>query len=81
MFETVLSALAMGFLQTLKLFAVTLLGAIPLGLVICMGSMNAWAPLRRLQTAQLPRVLAWLARPCRWLAALRPISLLCRLFV
>ena len=35
----VLEALNVGFLQTLKLFAVTLLGAIPLGLIISFGSM------------------------------------------
>ena len=34
MFLTVLGALNEGFLQTLKLFAVTLVGAIPLGLVV-----------------------------------------------
>ena len=40
-----LSALNQGFLQTLKLFAVTLIGALPLGLVISFGSMSRWAPL------------------------------------
>ena len=37
---TVLGALNEGFLQTLKLFTVTLLGALPLGLVISFGSMS-----------------------------------------
>ena len=37
-FPIVLQALNVGFLQTLKLFAVTLIGAIPLGLVISFGS-------------------------------------------
>ena len=46
MFVTVLEALNEGFLETLKLFAVTLMGAIPLGLLIAMGFMNGWAPLR-----------------------------------
>ena len=45
MIETVISALNEGFLQTLKLFVVTLVGSIPLGLVICFGSMSRWAPL------------------------------------
>ncbi len=44
-FQTVISALNEGFLQTLKLFFVTLVGSIPLGLIICFGSMNRWAPL------------------------------------
>ena len=44
-FQTVISALNEGFLQTLKLFFVTLVGSMPLGLIICFGSMNRWAPL------------------------------------
>ncbi len=39
-FPIVFNALNVGFLQTLKLFAVTLLGALPLGLVISFGSMS-----------------------------------------
>ena len=35
----VVHALNIGFLQTLKLFFVTLIGAFPLGLVIAFGSM------------------------------------------
>lgn len=38
----VVHALNIGFLQTLKLFFVTLLGALPLGLIISFGSMNNW---------------------------------------
>ena len=44
-FPIVLSALNVGFLQTLKLFIVTLLGAIPLGLIISFGSMSKFKPL------------------------------------
>lgn len=40
----VLQALNVGFLQTLKLFAVTLIGALPLGLLISFGSMSKWKP-------------------------------------
>lgn len=46
MFLTVIGALNEGFLQTLKLFAVTLIGAIPLGLVVSFGSMSRFTPLR-----------------------------------
>ncbi|MCQ2508239.1 MAG: amino acid ABC transporter permease [Dorea sp.] len=42
----VVAALNIGFIQTLKLFVVTLLGAIPLGLVISFGSMSKFTPLR-----------------------------------
>ena len=44
-FPTVFLALNTGFLQTLKLFLVTLAGAIPLGLIICFGSMSRFKPL------------------------------------
>ena len=39
-FPIVIHALNVGFLQTLKLFFVTLLGAIPLGLLICFGTQS-----------------------------------------
>ena len=44
----VIQSLNVGFLQTLKLFLVTLVGALPLGLIISFGSMNRWAPFARL---------------------------------
>jgi len=40
MFFTVIQALNTGFLKTLEVFALTLLGAIPLGLIISFGSMS-----------------------------------------
>lgn len=57
MLLTVINALNEGFLQTLKLFAVTLFGALPLGLVISFGSMNSCAPIR-----YLTRTLVWIVR-------------------
>ncbi len=48
LFLIVVNALNEGFLQTLKLFAVTLLGALPLGLIISFGSMSRFIPLRLL---------------------------------
>jgi polar amino acid transport system permease protein len=53
----VIRALNEGFLETLKLFTVTLLGALPLGLVIAFGSMCRFAPLR-----WLTRTLVWVIR-------------------
>lgn len=41
----VIKSLNVGFLQTLKLFGVTLLGALPLGLIISFGSMSKFKPL------------------------------------
>ncbi len=53
----VLKALNVGFLQTLKLFFVTGLGAIPLGLVIAFGSMSRFKPL-----SWLTRLIVWIVR-------------------
>ncbi len=63
MFATVIGALNEGFLQTLKLFAVTLIGALPLGLVISFGSMSRFTPLR------------WLARTVVWIIRGTPLML------
>ncbi len=53
----VIHALNVGFLQTLKLFFVTLIGAIPLGLIIAFGSMSRFRPL-----SLLCRILVWVIR-------------------
>jgi len=53
----VFPALNIGFITTLKLFAVTLLGAIPLGLIIAFGSMSRFAPLRG-----LTKTVVWIVR-------------------
>ena len=45
-FPIVIQSLNVGFLQTLKLFFVTLLGALPLGLIIAFGSMSHFRPLK-----------------------------------
>lgn len=53
----VVGALNVGFLQTLKLFFVTLFGAVPLGLVIAFGSMSRFRPL-----SALTKVVVWIVR-------------------
>lgn len=45
-FFTVTQSLLTGFGETLKIFVLTLLFSIPLGLVVCFGSMSKWNPLR-----------------------------------
>ena len=57
MLMTVISALNEGFLQTLKLFLVTLIGALPLGLIISFGSMSRFTPLRG-----LTKTVVWIIR-------------------
>lgn len=56
-FPVVFSALNSGFLQTLKLFFVTLLGSLPLGLIIAFGSMSSFKPL-----SAVTRVVVWIVR-------------------
>ena len=46
MLREVLLSLLGGFGQSLQLFCYTLLGALPLGLVVAFGSMSAWWPLK-----------------------------------
>ncbi len=72
----VLHALNVGFLQTLKLFFVTLIGALPLGLVISFGSMNSWRPFHF-----LGRFAPFRKRALRWLTEGRPIRALTRFVV
>lgn len=48
MFNTVLASLNAGFIRSLEIFLLTLLGAIPLGLIISFGSMSKFKPLKGL---------------------------------
>ena len=56
-FPVVFKALNVGFLQTLKLFAVTLLGALPLGLLICFGTMS-----KNKVVSSIVKVFIWIIR-------------------
>ena len=76
MFQQVLIALSSGFVKTIELFALTLLGALPLGLIIAFGSMNRWQPFRFLLFGQTPP-----GAFGRRLAGFRPISALCNVLV
>ena len=57
MLGTVIASLNEGFLVTLALFGVTLVGALPLGLIISFGSMSKFPPLKG-----FCRVLVWIFR-------------------
>lgn len=46
MFLTVTNELLRGFWENIQIFCLTLLFALPLGLVVCFGSMSRFAPLR-----------------------------------
>lgn len=56
-FPIVIESLNVGFLQTLKLFFVTLLGALPLGLIISFGSMSKFPPLK-----YITKFIVWIVR-------------------
>ena len=53
----VFGALNQGFLQTLKLFFVTLIGALPLGLIISFESMTKFRPIR-----YVTKLFVWIIR-------------------
>ena len=53
----VLKSLNIGFLQTLKLFMVTLIGAFPLGLVIAFGAMSRFKPV-----SIITKLIVWIVR-------------------
>ena len=77
-FHTVLNALNSGFLVTLELFCVTLLGALPLGLIISFGSMSRFRPFGWLasQFGLTPK-----GHVAKAICAFRPIRLVTRLLV
>ena len=53
----VVHSLNIGFLQTLRLFFVTLIGAFPLGLIIAFGSMSQFKPL-----SYFTKMIVWIVR-------------------
>lgn len=57
MFTQVTTSLLLGFWESLKVFGLTLIFSIPLGLVICFGSMSGFKPLR-----SLTRGFVWVIR-------------------
>lgn len=57
MFQTVVSSLSLGFLKSLEIFALTLIGAIPLGLIISLGSMSRFKPLN-----WFVKIVVWIVR-------------------
>lgn len=56
-FPIVFNSLNVGFMQTIKLFLVTLVGALPLGLIISFGSMSKFAPLKA-----FTKTVVWIVR-------------------
>lgn len=57
MFQNVMQELSTGFVKTIEIFFLTLLGALPLGLLIAFGSMNRFTPLKA-----VCRTIVWIVR-------------------
>ena len=70
MFLPVSLELLAGFWETLKVFFLTLAFSIPLGLVICFGTMSKWMPFRLLSGGRLNFLSKWM-----------PIRMVTRTFV
>lgn len=47
-FSIMLSTMSMGMLRTCGIFVLTLIGSLPLGIIIALGRMSKWAPLKSL---------------------------------
>ena len=80
MFLPVTLQLLQGFVETLKVFALTLVFSIPLGLVICFGSMSKWAPLKCFSTHENSffekfKPIQWLCRGIVWVIRGTPLML------
>ena len=56
-FPIVFASLNTGFLQTFRLFVITLAGALPLGLLLAVAEMSSFKPLRA-----LIKTLVWIIR-------------------
>jgi len=69
-FEVVVRSLTEGFGLNCMIFAVTLITAIPLGLVITFGSMSKFRPLKFMERKSSSKILKAIAKfaPIRWLA-------------
>jgi len=73
-FWNVTMTLMGGLINTGKLFALTLLFALPLGLILCFGTMNQWAPLGFLANGESSPVR-------RILSGFKPISAVVKIIV
>ncbi len=72
--NVIISRLFEGFWLNCQIFGLTLLFAVPLGLIISLGSMNHWAPLAFLRRKNSSAFI-------RWLAQANPVRFVTRIFV
>ena len=72
--ETIITQLGTGLLKSILIFVLTLLGSLPLGLLVAFGRMSHWTPLRSLTGKNRGSLL-------RWLAELKPVQMLVKLYI
>ncbi len=77
--ETMVAMLATGFGMTLKIFFLTLIGSLPLGVIVALGRMNTFAPFKVLgRVAEKHPGWAWICDP---LSKFVPIAILTRFYI
>ncbi len=72
--ETIIIQLAVGLLKSIAIFALTLIGSLPLGLFVAFGRMSKWAPLKGLAPAGSGRLR-------KILAGFRPLQTVVKLYI
>ncbi|MDW7658013.1 MAG: amino acid ABC transporter permease [Bacillota bacterium] len=72
--ETIIAQLAGGLLKSILIFVLTLLGSLPLGLLVAFGRMSKWTPFAKLNREGCGRFL-------KWLSLLKPIQLAVKFYI
>lgn len=72
--ETIIAQLAGGLLKSILIFVLTLLGSLPLGLLVAFGRMSKWTPFAQLNREGCGRFL-------KWLSLLKPIQLAVKFYI
>jgi len=76
-FETMLLQLSDGMLKSIAIFALTLLGSLPLGLLVAFGRMSKWAPFKNLGGKDPKKDSKFL----RGLRNFKPVQLLVKFYI
>ena len=72
---TMVGMLSNGFVMTLQIFFLTLIGSVPLGVIVALGRMNTWAPFKFLEAHKKKSGFT------HWLANFAPLAALMRIYI
>lgn len=75
-FSTMLATMSEGMLRTCGIFVLTLIGSLPLGILVALGRMSTWTPLKRLAKADGSS-----GKIRRYFASLKPIRSLVKFYI